>query len=231
MELANCFSIPILPPFVHFSISQLRLGMMERCREMMGLLQPAWLSTAVLRPQSSGGWCSEVYNNYLSIWVSGGTATWQGTEIFLFQQGPEVYDCDQWHFFCCWTGIRDGANTAGLWSGMLKEVLCRTTAHSSVKLRCLVQCRLADVNKRPKPRMSQASTALVNTLWHLRPFCGTRGWNVNQVHHLVTVLKYNPAVFVFNLPFSAALCFHSSSFWMRMYVCIHSFVKKNNTTE
>ena len=99
MELANCFSIPILPPFVHFSISQLRLGMMERCREMMGLLQPAWLSTAVPRPQSSGGWCSEVYNNYPSIWVSGGTATWQGTEIFLFQQGPEVYDCGQWLFF------------------------------------------------------------------------------------------------------------------------------------
>lgn len=41
MELANCFSIPILSPFVHFSISQRRIGMMERCREMMGLLQPA----------------------------------------------------------------------------------------------------------------------------------------------------------------------------------------------
>ena len=36
-------------------------------------------------------------------------------------------------FFFCWTGIGDGANTAGLWSGMLKEVLCRTTTHSSVQ--------------------------------------------------------------------------------------------------
>lgn len=31
MELANCFSIPILPPFVRFAISQPGSGMMERC--------------------------------------------------------------------------------------------------------------------------------------------------------------------------------------------------------
>lgn len=92
---------------------------MERCREMMGLLRPAWLSTPVLRPQSWGWWCSEVYDNYPSIWVSGGTATWQVTEIFLFQQGLRcLVTCDRWHF--SWAGTVDAQDSTGLGTAMVK---------------------------------------------------------------------------------------------------------------
>lgn len=126
MELANCLSIPILSPFVRFAISQHRVGMMERCREDVGLLQPAWLSTPVLRPQSPVWWRSKVYNNYLSIWVSGGTATWQGTRIFLFQQGLRCLVANGGFFCCC---VVDGQHTAGLRSEILKKKkLCESVS-------------------------------------------------------------------------------------------------------
>ncbi len=111
-------------------------GMMERCREMMGLLQPAWLSTAVLQPQCSGWWCSKVYNNYPSIWVSGGTATWQGTEIFLFQQGLRCLVVTSgtiflfiYLFIYFWD--RNAPETAGTWSVMFREVTHRAGANCS----------------------------------------------------------------------------------------------------